>query len=502
MNIKSMSKLKQAYNFFKSFKFNKYKIEITVFLSSSLIMIFEIIGSRALAPYFGQSIYVWTSLIGVVMLSLAYGYYVGGLLADKNENLKKVLSIVLLMAGVTTFLTTILSDLLLSLEMFKYKDFRVAVLSYSFILFSPTSILLGIVYPLCYKLKITDLEKTGQQFGSLYAISTFGSFIGTFLSGYIMISYFGTKEILAIVSFFLVFLSLIYEKSILKIKVITILVLALISFIYFANANIFSNNFLIKRYKTAEKINTYETIYNKVSIVENSKVREMLLGVQRASGVNLNTKYYSFDYSNKLSVFNSIRQNPKSFLVIGGAGYTYPKILMDSYPSAQIHVVEIDGGLLPLAKKYFYFQETDNFQSFVEDGRVFINSNNNLYDVIFLDAYGANLIPFQLTTVEFLNKLYKATTENGLIVSNIISSLEGPNSLMLKSSYKTFSEVFPEVNIIKVSSNDNKMALDNFILIAAKKETNLDSYNKIDLDISEGIILTDNFSPTERFQIW
>jgi len=497
-----MNKLKQAYTFIKSFNFNKYKIEITVFLSSSLIMIFEIIGSRALAPYFGQSIYVWTSLIGVVMLSLAYGYYVGGLLADKNKNLKKVLSFVLLFAGITTFLSTIFSDILLSLQMFKYADFRLTVLTYSIILFGPTSVLLGVIYPLCYKLKITDLEKTGQQFGSLYAISTFGSFIGTFLSGYIMISYFGTKEILAIVSFLLVFLSLIYEKSILKVKVITILVLALISFIYFANANIFSNNFLIKRHKTAEKINTYETIYNRVSIVENSTVREMLLGVQRASGVNLNTKYSSFDYSNKLSVFNSINQNPKSFLVIGGAGYTYPKILMDSYPSAQIHVVEIDGGLLPLAKKYFYFQETDNFQSFVEDGRVFINSNNNLYDVIFLDAYGANLIPFQLTTVEFLDKLYKATTENGLIVSNIISSLEGPNSLMLKSSYKTFSEVFPDVNVIKVRSDSNNTMLDNYILIATKKETNLDSLDTVKLNLNEGIILTDNFSPTEKFQIW
>ena len=193
--------------FFKFMKINKYILELTIFVCGAVVMIFELVGSRVLGPYFGTSIFVWTSLIGIILGSLSLGYYLGGKIADKKPNFNS-LSIIIFLAAVSIGLTIFIKDFLLIYLQIYFTDVRITSVFASLILFSPTSVLLGIVSPYAVKLKIENLNTSGSTVGNLYAISTAGSIIGTFLSGFYLIPQFGTNKLLIILSLTLIFISL------------------------------------------------------------------------------------------------------------------------------------------------------------------------------------------------------------------------------------------------------------------------------------------------------
>ena len=196
----------------------KHLLEIVVFICGAVVMIFELVGSRVLGPYFGTSIFVWTSLIGIILGSLSLGYYVGGKIADKTANFTNLSFIVFLSAVFIGFTILVKSFLLIFLQT-SVSDIRVSSVIASFILFSPASVLLGMVSPYAAKLKLDNLNTSGKTIGNLYAISTAGSIIGTFLSGFYLIPHFGTNKLLIILSITLIIVSLLLSsKKFIKVK--------------------------------------------------------------------------------------------------------------------------------------------------------------------------------------------------------------------------------------------------------------------------------------------
>ena len=192
-------------------------IRFVVFINGALIMIFELVASRVLAPYLGSSIYVWTSIIGVILASLSLGYYQGGFLADKillkrnisDTNLdKNLLANLTLFSGFAIAITSLFEKSFLDFIVSLVTDQRLASLLACILLFAPASFLMGAVISYSTRLEIVSLKTSGKALGTLYAISTLGSIVGTFLGGFFLIGYFGTKMILVLLAFTMLALSL------------------------------------------------------------------------------------------------------------------------------------------------------------------------------------------------------------------------------------------------------------------------------------------------------
>ena len=174
----------------------RYLLEITVFVTSASLMIFELVGSRMLGPTFGTSLTVWTTLIGVILGSLSLGYYVGGKLADKQTEIK-YLALIIGFATISLALVVFWKETILAVFSQEYVDTRIGALLASVILFFPSSVAFGAVSPYATKLKIVQAkEKVGATLGSMSAISTVGSIVGTFLAGFWLIPIFGTNLLL------------------------------------------------------------------------------------------------------------------------------------------------------------------------------------------------------------------------------------------------------------------------------------------------------------------
>jgi predicted membrane-bound spermidine synthase len=138
-------------------KIHKYTLEIAVFICGAVVMIFELVGSRVLGPYFGTSIFVWTSLIGIILGSLSLGYYLGGKLSDKKPSFE-ILSLIIFLSAVFILVTIFSKKFLLNFLQISIPNIKISSVIASVLLFAPTSILLGMISPYVAKLKLENLN--------------------------------------------------------------------------------------------------------------------------------------------------------------------------------------------------------------------------------------------------------------------------------------------------------------------------------------------------------
>lgn len=217
------------------------------------------------------------------------------------------------------------------------------------------------------------------------------------------------------------------------------------------------------------------------------------------------------DYTKYYRLAEHFNPGFKKTLMIGGAGYSFPKYFLNEYPEALIDVVEIDPKITELAKKYFNLKDNPRLSVFHQDARVYLNNTEQKYDIIYGDAFSSRYsLPYQLTTVEAVKKQYDALNEGGVIILNIISAIDGGQGQFLRAEYAAFKSVFPQVYLFPVRSR-NGSEVQNIILTALKKETvpeftsdnpELDGYlnrlwqKQIGNDLP---ILTDDYAPVEYY---
>lgn len=173
----------------------KIFLEKLVFICGLIVMAFEIIASRILGPFVGTSITVWTSIIGIILLSLSLGYVIGGRMAD-NKPQHSRLALIVIFAGILLMLVTTVKNYIIGGFVELSDNLYVVSVFSSLLLLAPPSILLGMVSPFAARLRINDLQSSGATVGYLYAISTLGSIAGTLLAGFVLIPFFGTTAIL------------------------------------------------------------------------------------------------------------------------------------------------------------------------------------------------------------------------------------------------------------------------------------------------------------------
>lgn len=485
----------------------KYIMELIVFICGASIMILELVASRVLAPYVGTSTFVWTSLIGIILGSLSLGYWLGGRLADNNPSYK-TLSLVIFSSSLFIGVGTIIQGGLLELIQDRFRDIRIAAILSTVVLFAVPSILLGMVSPYAVKLKIGSIEKSGTTVGNLYAVSTIGSIIGTFVAGFLLIPFIGTMRIQLLLSVVLIITSIFAYAQGLIIKRLFALVMFLLMVLLFGMSQAISEK---------KGFVDVDTQYSRVWIFDRndesgSRIRYMYINNEISSGMYMNKDDLVFEYTKYYNLARHFVPSIKSSLMIGGAGYSYPKNYLENFEGARMDVVEIDPKLTELARKYFNLEGDSRLNIFHEDGRTFLNTSDRRYDAILMDAFKSIYsLPYQLTTQEAVEKMYNMLTDNGVVVANVISAIEGEKGKFLRAEYATYKKVFPQVYVFPVRNPNNAYEVQNIIIAALKTGDNvsfessdreLDSYLKHmwKKDITNDVpVLTDDYSPVESY---
>jgi len=469
-------------------------------------MVMELIGSRLLAPYLGTSIFVWASLIGIILGALSLGYYLGGRLSKKNANLS-FLTMIIMLAGISLVMIFLAHRDVLEWSM------RLGVKNGSIvatlILFAFPSIILGIISPYAIRLKIENIEGSGKVAGNLYSLSTIGSIAGTFLAGFYLIPMFGSKDILIGLSITLFLTSLLAGRRILKIILIILTILLLNVYSLLPNGFVYEG----------------DSEYNHIRVVKTQEVATM----RNLYVLYLATETHSLIYEDSDDLFGKYHQiyrldglfkpEIKKALTLGGGAYVAPLDFLRRYPTAEMTVVEIDPKVTEVAKKYFRLKDDPRLKIVHDDARIFLNNNREKYDVIYGDAFASYYsIPFHLTTKESMEKIASALSDDGVFVLNVIASLDGPGSIFFQSEYLTLKQVFSQLyvfpayyyqtenldkaqNIVIFASNNPKaFDLNEFSKVATsnQKELLLHYWPNVITD-QKAIILTDDFAPVDFY---
>lgn len=482
----------------------KYSLEIAVFICGAVVMVFELTGSRVLAPFLGTSIYVWSSLIGVILGSLSAGYWYGGKVADKGASLK-YFSAVIFISGVLIGATAAIKDIVPFIFYKSKIGLEISSILSSLILFAPASFLLGIISPYAVKLKTHALENTGQTVGNLYALSTLGSIAGTFLAGFFLIPFFGSTKIIFLLAAVLVLLSAFLTgiKNIKSFPVVILIIVALVSWL-----------------GSSKTVLSIDTQYNRIMVAGgiDAKTGKETLSIAfdpygTQSAMFLDSDELVFDYLKYYRLATHFNEDAKKFLMIGGCAYSYPKDFLNNYKEATLDVVEIDPVMTEIARKYFRLKDDPRLNIYHEDGRVFFNTTANKYDVILGDAFNSfSSTPFHLATREAVQKQYDILNEGGVVVLNIISAVEGEKGEFARAEYHTFKSVFPQVYLFPVQHQEKSTLVQNVMLVAIKSDSvpkfisNSEEINNYLSHVWTGEIpqdnpiLTDDFAPVEHYK--
>ncbi len=455
---------------------------ILVFVAGLATMSLEFSVSRLLIPVFGSSIYTWGSLIGVVLVGLSSGYHLGGKLADKNPTFEKFCSIlfstglyVLFIPVISSFtidLTTSIINIYPEEGENNYSNNLHSLFTTFLIIIIPT-ILLGMISPYAIKLSAKTLDKLGNISGNLYSVSTIGSIVGTFLTVFLLIPLFEIDQVLYSLGILLIISPLIGLKLIPKILGLFILIGFSFSLLL-DDMNVVSLDFQNFHLHPGQLIYETETLYSHLDVIDNYDSinnRALFLNGYPHSIMDKADPYsLESDYTKFFPLGLLLNDNTTRVLFIGGGGFSGPKYFMQYYPNVSVDVVEIDPQVIEVAKKYF-FLDTSNpkIRIHTGDAREFLANHEGKYDMIVLDAFSKDYVPFHLMTIEFYSLLFDKLTDNGVIVSNHIGS---PNdkqtaSDLYRANLKTFLEVFPKVYVFLT---DYSKAIQNIILAPVKTE--------------------------------
>ncbi|MEF8807922.1 spermidine synthase [Natronomonas sp.] len=468
--------------------------EAAVFVSGVASMGLEILAGRIVAPQFGSSIYTWGSIIGVFLAALSLGYHYGGKRAAHRASLER-LSWLFLGTAAYVALLIFASDLLLASTATLPLPSRFASLPAITLLFGPPTYLLGYVSP--YAAELSGTEAVGEASGRVYALGTVGSIIGAFGTTFFLIPAFGVEIIGFLFGVLLVGTAIamtlpsIDRDPLFATIGVTILLVAAVS----SGAIGFSTGGNVV-YQT-------QTPYQELEVADAGDTRTLYLDGQRHSAMNLNDPdRYVFEYTRYFHLPYLFAEDPDEIdrvLFIGGGGFSGPKRFASEY-NATIDVVEIDPVVIDTAEEYFGVEESERLNIHNDDGRRFLRETNHTYDLIVLDAYKKDKVPFQLTTVEFMQLTNDRLSEDGILFANLISAPNGPASEFYRAEYRTMQQVYPQVygfptagpNVVQ---NIEVVATKNDAVISEEELHERNERRDIGIDLSEEIENYDREDP-------
>lgn len=475
--------------------------------------------SRVIAPYFGNSVYVWGSLIGVFLAALSAGYYLGGVIADRRPSGGLFAGIVFL-AGALVFPIPFFAPVVLDAIVLADYGPRGGPLVATISLFFLPSLVMGMVSPFAVRLRARTVSTIGNVAGVLYALSTLGSIVGTLLAAFVLIASFGVRSIIQLLGGLMMLMALLGWVASRRLRaaagaaVVAVLLVA-------GTARVTPAGL------AAGAIFQQDTVYHRISVSDESGIRYLRLDNYWQSGMDLaDPRRTVFPYSDYMHLPLALRPDATRVLLVGLGGGTVPKRFHEDYGRLRVEVVELDPVVVATARQYFAVPAEDARMRIVaEDGRLFISRSPERYDVVLLDAFLIDTIPFHLATREFFETVKSRLRPSGVLASNVIGALAGPRSAFFRAVYKTFAAVFRTVYVFPVdwARYDDPESVRNIIIIgtdqpaltpeqfaqaaasaAASLPVTLDGFVRAAADFyarpisTSGVpVLTDDFAPVE-----
>jgi spermidine synthase len=483
------------------------KANIVVFIASFCTLVIELVAGRIMAPYVGVSLYTWTSIIGVVLAGISIGAYLGGRIADRYPR-SFTLGWLLFLSGLGAFSISPLTNLIGGAQFHTSLMTRILVIT-TLIFFIP-SCLLGMISPVVVKLTLNNLEKTGNVVGKIYAFSTLGSILGTFATGFYLISWMGTRYILLTMGVILILSAFIFGGffSSKKTFVVFFLFLFLFALLPFVGLHVYATthpeefSFPTSPIESIKKMFSYafkfpleeETYFFKESDYYTIKLKKSIRGNNGNPLESLvldhlvhsytdlkDPLYLEYEYIRmyeEIVGWQAKKRESLKVLFLGGGGYTFPRFIEAKYFQAVIQVVEIDPEITRVVKKYLGVSDPTQIHSFNEDGRWFVMNCNEkgTYDLIFGDAFNDLSIPYHLTTKEFAMQLRSLLKPDGLLLANVIDSFK--KGAFMPSYIRTLEEVFGKGNIhlMTLSSDYEKIGISTCVVVASAKKLDMDDF--------------------------
>ncbi len=439
------------------------RVEFAVFVSGVASMGLEIVAGRQLAPTFGSSVYTWGSVIGVFLAALTLGYWIAGRRA-KNHASRGALAAVLVGATLyVAFLLVLAEPFLAYVESFGLPPRFAPVLPIT-ALFGPPTVLLGFISP--YAAELVDAEGTGDASGRVYALGTAGSILGAFATTFLFVPSFGVFGIEF--AFGLLMLGtavVVMPRGSTYMSGAVVVVLLVLAGGFHASGVAVSVG--------GDTVYETQTQYQQLEVVDRGETRTLYLdGVPHSAMYLTRPAEYVFEYTRYFHLPMLVVDDPAEVdrvLFVGGGGFSGPKRFAAEY-DATVDVVEIDPEVVDAAKTHFDVEESDDLRIHTMDGREYLERTNHSYDVVVLDAYRADRVPYHLTTVEFMRLVRDRMGADGVVVANVISAREGPESEFYRAQYRTMDRAFENVYSFPTSDSGS---LQNIELVASKRAQTL-----------------------------
>lgn len=507
-------------------------IYLVAFISGAIVMSFEMLGSRYLAPYFGSGIYTWAALISTVLAALCAGYFFGGALADRRPS-PVLLAVTLAIGSAYLVVLPTFADQALEFFVWSIDDIALGGLAAAFaIMFFPV-VMLGMFSPFAIRLLLHSQLRSGTISGMVYGISTGGSIVGTLGTTFFLIPAIGSRAITYAMGVLGILASLLLIAAARGRPRASVAMLALTLLFgelplhspALAQEEPFDAAIRAEMLKKKDGLISHtETVYNDIFVSKVGTILKMAFQWKgwytRQSEANLaDPDDLPLLYTRAFSLAAIYPPEIERVLVLGLGGGSIPVYLHRFLPEATIDVVEIDPGIIAVAKKYFGMRETSRLHLFESDGRVFLNRHREPYDVIIVDVFTGSYIPFHMMTKEFYQLVRSRLNPHGVVAINI-----WPAEKLFVSNVRTLRLAFDNLDFF--NSGDAAIEATSVIVAApldtlsasetAQRAAAAQARYQFRFDVSrlveerrmqpaagtKGEVLTDDFAPANVFDAY
>jgi spermidine synthase len=411
------------------------RLSFVVFVAGGATLATEICASRLLAPYFGSSTVVWANVIGLILLYLSLGYWLGGRVADRYPR-PELLGKMILVAAVAIAAIPFVSRPALDLALRGFDAVSVGEVVGSFLaalaMFVVPVTLLGVVSPFAIRLALPNVSEAGTVAGRLYALSTIGSILGTFLSALVFVPLVGTRR------------TMIGTAALLAFAAVLLLGRRWVAVAAAVTALLAVPPGAVKG--TTGLLYETESPYQYVSVLresDGSRILQLNEGVAVHSVWRRDTVLTGGYWDLFLLLPPLLGRPAERMLVIGNAGGTVARAYGRFYPRAWIDGVEIDPAVTAAGRRWLGLGDNPRLRTITADGRPYLALTKRRYDLIVVDAYHQPYVPFYLTTQEFFRLARNHLRPGGIVALNV-AAVPGDRRLT-RAIGSTLASVFPSV---------------------------------------------------------
>ena len=453
---------------------HKFGLLLSVTLAGMAVLIIEITAIRMLAPFFGNSIFTISSVVGIILAALGLGYYLGGSLADRRPSAVWFFSLIAI-AGFSVLLLQFLNAVLLPGIAYKLSLID-GPLIVSFLMFFLPAMFLAMLSPFAITLlHAREADRgVGSASGLVFFWSTLGSIAGSLATGFLLIPHWGIGNIVAGTGSGLVLLGgvgLLLTRKLPKILPLGLALLGPLSGMALVAAQPGDRGGVFAMDGLYDRIMIRDIPYR------DRTARILLQDLSVSGGLYLDDGSMAFDYTRYFDLYRLFTPELKTALAIGGGAYSVPRAILRDAPRAIVDVAEVDPSLHALARRYFDLPGDARLRNHVIDGRRFLHDTQERYDLIFSDAYRSFIsAPPQFATLEFFRLARSRLREDGVLIANFYGSLAPDARATIYSVLRTMRAAFPQVYVIATISPASE-ELQNFIFVghnASKPDKRID----------------------------